>query len=1021
MKSLIATTLLLCSDAGRQTMEEDSSLMQGLLTRHSQLTAGTNTTQDSRKDITAKLMQSATDMMKNGATPDVVKFIESTINEVETTVLGAILREHTSDQSFIDVHVQDISDAVLTMEECAGDIGIEIHYDEERYADMDAHKTCRAEEALACASSRKCEKELIVLWNEVTVQEKSMMLIHSTINDGWCEADRPDPDPWDGPVPDHPDNDEDPFNWKSPFSKEGPETSQSLDADYPLLTTTSSGKEGLVTLKVVHFRSMTKTHFESYKRQKVVVENAWIAYNLKLATCAGLEIDLENKVSDCDDLQTTFRSQSCAHDDKTNCVKPSKKIYQEAFEDYEESKVSIEQKEHDRMKEWETLHVITCLLKTVYTRVIHSIESGEPCPTEESDPVGTQDVISGCHVLVSVEHLKIDYGTPPQPPALPDIGAPPCTPQYLWDDHGEFPPAVRSQYLEQLSTGELSEENTQLLDAQQWDWAGCAAPLACIPCHPDERTHIPDIAQYYITDDGNGECGEDQAHLTPGQLDTVSGSFKCKSGEQCIRASQRCDGVPNCNDASDEWHCTTPWGAFAVLNGEETCLDTVPADIERKHVQFKCGPSPGGPPGPDKCIPIEGLCNGYSNCGDKSDEAFCTGSVMTPPLASSGFLASVSHLAIDSKVFSDRDYEFETLGSFEGKSYVLMHNDDKHTPHSHVQMKLTLQEPMTIYIVKRGKDEEGRDHAELPWLATQRWVKSSLQGVTYKGHYDTRHHEWDITRRKEKTYGPGDVWEKTFPAGTVEIPGSGGDGSYLVFFRGAPVSTSLSGSEDQCLGTYEAESATQQGATRGGTRVWLPNTRSDEAFIEWSVSDCGGGQASISFHYATRVKGTYFKILVNGEEVMARLSFPSTSSWSEFEDVSVTVPLRAGSNTIKVRAAGQSGDKPYFDYLTIGPSTTTYVLGDDDSSSCRTPLSSVSKAECQSAGQSLLPVGQPQTTRTMEVVGSQDALSNSIPTGCSVLALTVGEGDWAVTWNSRHHSQEVESSNKIVCAVAHDP
>ena len=90
MTSLITTLLLSQTDA----VLEETSLMQGLVARRNMAPdAGT-----SRKDNTAKLMETATKMMKNGATPDVITFIETTITEVNSDVLGVIVDEHHRDQ-----------------------------------------------------------------------------------------------------------------------------------------------------------------------------------------------------------------------------------------------------------------------------------------------------------------------------------------------------------------------------------------------------------------------------------------------------------------------------------------------------------------------------------------------------------------------------------------------------------------------------------------------------------------------------------------------------------------------------------------------------------------------------------------------------------------------------------------------------------------------------------------------------------------------------------------------------------
>merc|ERR1719491_1293538 len=112
--------------------------------------------------------------------------------------------------------------------------------------------------------------------------------------------------------------------------------------------------------------------------------------------------------------------------------------------------------------------------------------------------------------------------------------------------------------------------------------------------------------------------------------------------------------------------------------------------------------------------------------------------------------------------------------SFSGHSYIKMANEDKHIRHSHVQMKLRLPQPLTVYIAKLD------DH-ELPWVHSDGWTLSNLEGVSYHGVRSTRHTDWS-GELNEDFYGPGQVWQKTYPAGTVELRGNdGGDGSYLMF------------------------------------------------------------------------------------------------------------------------------------------------------------------------------------------------------------------------------------------------
>merc|ERR1719163_260414 len=148
---------------------------------------------------------------------------------------------------------------------------------------------------------------------------------------------------------------------------------------------------------------------------------------------------------------------------------------------YNNAVTTIRSLEYDRKREWETLHIVTCLLETVYTRVIHSIDSGEPCPTEESHPEQTESEINQCHIVSEsmTANLTLHYGDPPTPPDLPPLVAPPCTAQYLWDEHGAFPSAVQDSHTQAIEDENLGAFFTTLSAS---GWAGCAAPRACTSC-----------------------------------------------------------------------------------------------------------------------------------------------------------------------------------------------------------------------------------------------------------------------------------------------------------------------------------------------------------------------------------------------------------------------------------------------------------------------------------------------------------------------------------------------------------
>jgi hypothetical protein len=261
--------------------------------------------------------------------------------------------------------------------------------------------------------------------------------------------------------------------------------------------------------------------------------------------------------------------------------------------------------------------------------------------------------------------------------------------------------------------------------------------------------------------------------------------------------------LPNCDDGSDETGCGTPWDEPAILI-TEACNEPFVPDL-----QFRCAEDA------NTCIHIEARCNGVNNCPivggseSSSDEEGCSGLSGVSIEPTTGFTATIlDSITTQSHVFHDRDYQFTSLGSFAtaGYSYVKISHEDKHTQQSKVQLKLRLPRPLTIYINRMSQNS-------LPWLASEGWTRSaSMQGVSYSGSYTTAHKEWarhnvenyqvEIDRYPQIAEAEvSEVWQKTFPAGTVELRGDdGGQGAYLIFFstpgHNAPVLGGLPSPKD---------------------------------------------------------------------------------------------------------------------------------------------------------------------------------------------------------------------------------
>ena len=148
------------------------------------------------------------------------------------------------------------------------------------------------------------------------------------------------------------------------------------------------------------------------------------------------------------------------------------------------------------------------------------------------------------------------------------------------------------------------------------------------------------------------------------------------------------------------------------------------------------------------------------------------------------------------------------------------------------------------------------------------------------------------------------------------------DGGYT------PVCVNSASGENQCVGYFQAEAAVFSGAVihenpatlanahrgfSGDSFVDFKNPEND--YIEWTVPSCAGGPAVLSFRYALASGDRPLRVLVNGQEEAGQgglradglLSFPSTGAWHQWAVSSVFANLAAGTNTIKLEAAGSSG------------------------------------------------------------------------------------------------------------------
>jgi hypothetical protein len=123
---------------------------------------------------------------------------------------------------------------------------------------------------------------------------------------------------------------------------------------------------------------------------------------------------------------------------------------------------------------------------------------------------------------------------------------------------------------------------------------------------------------------------------------------------------------------------------------------------------------------------------------------------------------------------------------------------------------------------------------------------------------------------------------------------------------------------------HEAEDATISQGTVATNHTgfsgtgFVDYTNATGSFVQWTLSAAQAGSAPITVHYANGTTvNRPMDIAVNGVVVSAARAFGGTGSWDTWADSTLTVPLVAGSNTIRATATTANGG-PNVDYLDTG-------------------------------------------------------------------------------------------------------
>jgi len=207
----------------------------------------------------SNLLETAGNMLKNGATSDVVEFVNETLHEIISAVIPAIEDAHDQDQALINSMWDQFDVAMAALEQANLQIQ---HVRDERGEISDRHKHCRVEEDEICQEKRRCDYDLFGLWRDWVEEETEIRSIEGHINGHFCQTD--------------------------------------ADGHYNANGTLAT------------FRSLSVGWMSSFI-DVMHIYRGEVDYDEKRLICEELYLGLDTKTDDCDAQQDNLENSACAH------------------------------------------------------------------------------------------------------------------------------------------------------------------------------------------------------------------------------------------------------------------------------------------------------------------------------------------------------------------------------------------------------------------------------------------------------------------------------------------------------------------------------------------------------------------------------------------------------------------------------------------------------------------------------------------------------------------------------------
>jgi hypothetical protein len=352
------------------------------------------------------LFQATAQLLRVGASPDVIEFTNNTLEALESDILPNLLHGYDIDSQMVNESFDKVVELLERWEDSKGSL-VPL-----REAEADAikdHNSCRQQEKITCEESEVCHQSC-QHYNETYIStETDYLAITELIHHNWCEVYGNKSDPV----------------WRTSITEKF--------SRYLLL-----GQRRIEEHKQLT-DCVTECESKSWRSQ---VESGLLQVNGKALVAVDSEGEGQASAAlswnPCDEKQHAMEHASCAlasHRSHLNTeVDDEWHLMTNSFNDIV---ANVKQREELRHRDFKAIEGIKCLLKHIVDR------AGKPCD-EEDEPGVADEIITECesywqidvHVLLKPWNITFPE-LPAKPEPVPSTPYP-CTSEWTAAQYGHL-------------------------------------------------------------------------------------------------------------------------------------------------------------------------------------------------------------------------------------------------------------------------------------------------------------------------------------------------------------------------------------------------------------------------------------------------------------------------------------------------------------------------------------------------------------------------------------------------------